>query len=632
MNTALGIDLGTSSCSVGVWKNDHVDIIANEHGNHTTPCYVSLVANDWLIGEQAKDQAPSYPQNTIFNVKRFIGRKFDHLEVQSVIKYYPYDLIDKEKRPHISVERHQGQQDFSAEEISSMILTKMKYLGETYLGAPCTDAVITVPAYFTDAQRRATVNAARRAGLRVLRLLNDSTAASIAHTLADDIKDVYRILVIDLGAGSLDVALVEIEERIVAVVTVAGDCHLGGEDFDDRLVFHFVQQFWSQHKKDISCDLRALWRLRAECERAKRTLSSATRADIVVEYLHDGINFHSSITRVEFEALCSDLFDRVLDHVKKALRNADSIYPVTEIALLGGSTRIPRIQSMISEIFGGRLPIKRFHPEAPATGAAIMAAILNRDDSPRLDELLVLDIASLSLGIQTAGGVMTPLIASSVTIPTKKSETFTTYADNQSTLIFRVFEGDKEQAKDNNLLGIFELSDIPPAPRGVPRIEVTFDIDANNILIVTAYDENTGKMKKLTVSERVGTSDPSFGRGFESIFYQQHIAEDAGIRAKKTLKWYTSNLRSLISEDKLPGTLKASEKASLESVVKQAEEFLGTTDKESPNAEQYEEMQRRNLETASDKEGPTVEQYVEMQRILEAASSSILRKHSTTSS
>ncbi|KAG1888523.1 heat shock protein HSS1 [Suillus subluteus] len=616
MNTvlAIGIDLGTSSCSVGVWKNDHVEIIANEHGNYTTPCYVSLVANNCLIGEQAKRQAPSHPQNTIFNVKRFIGRKFDHLEVQSVIKYYPYDLIDKEGRPHISVERHQGRQDFSAEEISSIILTKMKCLGEAHLGTPCTDAVITVPAYFTDAQRRATVNAARRAGLRVLRLLNDSSAAGIAHTLTNDTKEaVSRTLVIDLGAGSLDIALLDILERIVEVNTVAGDCHLGGEDFDDRLVFHFVQEFWSQHKKDISSDPRALWRLRAECERAKRTLSSATRADIAVEYLHDGIDFYSSITRVEFEALCNDLFDRVLDHVKKVVPNADkktlrdpdSTFIVTEIVLLGGSTHIPRIQSMISEIFGGRLPIKRLHPEASVTGAAIMAAILNRDDSARLDEILVLDVASLSLGIQTAGGVMTPLIASSTTIPQKKSETFTTYADNQSTLIFRVFEGDKRQAKDNNLLGIFEFSDIPPAPRGVPQIEVIFSTDANNILTVTAHDQNTGRMKKLTVNGRVGSSD-YYSTNIEST----SLAEDADIQVKKTVKWYTSNIRSLISGDKLPGTLKAPEKETLEVVIKRAEEFLSTIDENQPG----------------------IERYVEMQRILEMASSSLLRKHSTTSS
>ncbi|KAG0697425.1 heat shock cognate 70 [Suillus ampliporus] len=603
MITALGIDLGTSSCCVGVWKSDHVEIITNEHGNCTTPCYVSVVASKCLIGEQAKRGVPSHPPNTIFNVKRFIGRKFNDLEVQSVMKYYPYDLINKDGRPYVSVELHQGQQDFSAEEISSMILTKIKGLGESHLGAPCTDAVITVPAYFTDAQRGATLNAARRAGLRVLRLLNDSTAAAIAHTLANDSKeDVYRILVVDLGAGALDVALVEIDERVLEVKNVAGDCHLGGEDFDDRLVFHFVQEFWSQHKKDISSDPRALWRLRAACERAKRTLSSAIRADIAVEYLHDGIDFYSSITCTQFEALCSDLFQRMLDQIEKVLRIGDS---VTEIILVGGSTRIPRIQSMTSEIFGGKLPIKILHPEAVATGAAAMAAFLSQDLSPRFDDFLVLDVASLSLGIQTAGGVMTRLIASSVTIPTKKSETFTTYADNQSSLIFRVFEGDKKQAKDNNLLGIFELSDIPPAPRGVPQIEVSFSIDANNILSVSACDQNTGRMKMLIVNERGERSrDP------DDIRPSYSHPQDAGTRAKKTLDWYTSNLRSLISKDKLPGTLKASEKASLESVVKQAEEFLSMTDKESPD----------------------VERYMEMQRILETASLSILRKHGTTPS
>ncbi|KAG2139235.1 heat shock cognate 70 [Suillus clintonianus] len=609
MITALGIDLGTSSCCVGVWNNDHVEIIANEHGNYITPCYVSFMANNYLIGEQAKRQAPSNLANTIFNVKRFIGRKFDHLEVQSVMKYHPYDLINKEGRPYVSVERHQGQQDFSAEEISSIILTKMKGLGETHLGAPCTDAVITVPAYFTDAQRRATVDAARRAGITVLRLLNDSTAAVVAHVINNDTKeDMYRILVFGLGAGALDVALVEVLEGVMEVVTVAGDCHLGGEDFDDRLVFHFIQEFLSQHKKDISSDPRALWRLRAECERAKRTLSSATRADVAVEYLHDGIDFYSSITRVQFETLCNDLFDRMLDHVKEVLRSED-ITPVTEIVLVGGSTHIPRIRTMISDIFGGKLPVKILYPEAPATGAAVMAAILSGDLSSRLQDVLALDVASLSLGIQTVGGVMTRIVGSSATIPIKKWETFTTYADNQSTLVLRVFEGDKEQAKDNNLLGVFELSDIPPAPRGVPQIEVTFDVDANNILSVIACDQNTGRIKVVTVGERaMGSSrDPD---DLKSNYSHKRYTDVPGAQAKKTLKWYTSNLRSLISEDKLPGTLKASEKERLESVVKRAEEFLSMADNESPD----------------------VEQYVEMQRFLETASLSILRKHSTTSS
>ncbi|KAG1726006.1 heat shock cognate 70 [Suillus paluster] len=607
MITALGIDLGTSSCCVGVWNNDHVEIIANEHGNRTTPCYVSMVASKCLIGEQAKSRVPSHPSNTIFNVKRFIGRKFNDLEVQSVMKYYPYDLINKEGRPYISVDLHQGQQDFSAEEISSMILTKMKGLGESHLGAPCTNAVINVPAYFTDAQRRATLNAARRAGLGVLRLLNDSTAVAIAHTLANDSKeDIYKILVVDLGAGALDVTLFDIDERISEVKTVAGDCHLGGEDFDDRLVFHFVQEFRSQHNKDISSDPRALWRLRAECECAKRALSSATRADIAVERLHDGIDFYSSITRVQFEALCSDLFQRMLDQIQKALRNmGEDSTPVAEIVLVGGSTRIPRIQTMISEIFGGKLPIKSLNPEAVATGAAVMAAILSGDLSPRLDGVLALDVASLSLGIQTAGGVMTRFINSSVTIPTLKSQTITTYADNQSTLIFRVFEGDKEQAKDNNLLGIFELSEIPPAPRGVPQIRVTFDIDANNILSVIAHDQNTGRTEAVTVSERLESSrNPDDIKSNYS--YQPYMAEDALTGAKKTLEWYTSNVRSLISEDKLPGTLKASEKASLEFVVKQAEELLSITNTED------------------------VEQYTKMQRILETTSLSILRKHGST--
>ncbi|OJA09360.1 hypothetical protein AZE42_05978 [Rhizopogon vesiculosus] len=599
---ALGIDLGTSSCRVGVWKHDHVEIITNEHGNRATPCYVSMVANKCVIGEEAKRQVPSYPQNTIFNAKRFIGRKFNDLEVQSVMKYYPFDLFSKDGRPYVTIER-QGQQDFSAEEISSVILKKMKSLGEVHLGVPCEDVVITVPCYFTDAQRRATQNAAKLAGLKVLRLLNDSTAAVIANGLASDRdleSDEHRILVIGLGAGALDVTSVQDQWGVFEVETVAGDCHLGGEDFDDRLVFHFVQEFWSQHQKDISLDPRALWRLRAECERAKCALSSATRADIALEYLHDGIDFYSSITRAQFEAICSDLFQRILDRVEKVLRNKDS---VAEVILAGGSTRIPYIQTMISKLVCGKLPVKNLNPETVATGAAVMAAVLSGNLSPKLEDTLALDVASFSLGIQTAGGVMTHVISSSATIPTRKSEIFTTYADNQSSLIFRVFEGDNERANDNNLLGIFELSDIPPAPRGVPRIEVRFDIDANNILDVTAFDQNTGRMKGVTVS------GPAQNHAMDDS-YQQFMDEDAGTRVKKTLDWYTSNLRLLITEDKLPGTVKASEKASLESAVKRAEEFLSMAEKEGPNVERYEEMQQ----------------------MLETTSLSILRKHGTAPS
>ncbi|OAX35203.1 heat shock protein HSS1, partial [Rhizopogon vinicolor AM-OR11-026] len=589
---------------VGVWKRDHVEIITNEHGNRATPCYVSMVDNKCVVGEQAKQQVPSYPQNTIFNAKRFIGRKFNDLEVQSVMKYYPFDLFSMDGRPHVTIE-HQGQPNFvsSAEEILSMILKKMKSLGEAHLGVPCKDAVITVPCYFTDAQRRATQKAAKLAGLKVLRLLNDSTAAVIANGLANDRDleaDERRVLVVCLGAGALDVAFVQAQWGVFEVATVAGDCHLGGEDFDDRLVFHFVQEFWSQHRKDISSDPRALWRLRAECERAKCALSSATRADIALEYLHDGIDFYSSITRAQFEAICSDLFQRILDRVEKVLRNND---PVTEVILVGGSTRIPHIQTMISKLVDGKLAVKSLNPETVATGAAVMAAVLSGAYSPRLDDILALNVASFSLGIQTVGGVMTHFISSSTTIPTKKSETFTTYADNQSSLIFRVFEGDNKRANDNNLLGIFELSDIPPAPRGVPRIEVIFDIDANNILLVTAFDQNTGRMKGVTVS------GPAQNHAMGDS-YQQFMDEDAGTRVKKTLDWYTSNLRLLITEDKLPGTVKASEKASLESAVKRAEEFLSMAEKESPNAERYEEMQR----------------------MLETTSSSILRKHGTVPS
>ncbi|KAL9133570.1 MAG: hypothetical protein Q9175_005246 [Cornicularia normoerica] len=592
---AIGIDLGTTYSCVANYEGTNVEIIANEQGSFTTPSFVSFTDEERLIGESAKNQAAMNPANTIFDIKRLIGRRFDDPTVKKDIESWPFKVVDQGGNPMVQVEYLKQTKTFSPQEISSMVLMKMKEVAETKLGKKVKKAVITVPAYFNDNQRQATKDAGAIADLQVLRIINEPTAAAIAYGLGSGKSEKERnVLIYDLGGGTFDVSLLHIQGGVFTVKATAGDTHLGGQDFDTNLLDHFKKEFQRKTKKDLSGDSRALRRLRTACERAKRTLSNGTQTTVEIDSLFDGEDFNAQITRARFEDLNAKAFNGTIDPVQQVLKDASlDKSKVDEIVLVGGSTRIPRIQKLLSDFFDGKKLEKSINPdEAVAYGAAVQAGILSgKATSADTADLLLLDVVPLSLGVAMEGNIFAAVVPRGQTVPTIKKRTFTTVADNQQTVQFPVFQGERVNCEDNTSLGEFTLAPIPPMKAGDAVLEVVFEVDVNGILKVTATEKTSGRSANITISNSVGKLSSSEIENMISDAAKFKNSDDAfskKFEARQQLESYISRVEEITSDPTMSLKLKGKTKEKIETALSDAMAQLEIQDSNSEDLKKKE--------------------------------------------